>query len=78
MSAMKDSFDLDFSIEEDALIRGLLEAKGKRVEVIAFGIVYTGILKTIDTDNGTIVIADGDDHAVLEIERIESFSQLEA
>ena len=78
MSPTKDAFDLDFSIEEDALIRGLLEAKGKRVEVIAFGIVYTGILKNIDTDNGTIVIADGDDRAVLEIERIESFSQLEA
>jgi len=74
----KTSFDLDFSIEEDALIRGLLEAKGKRVEVIAFGIAYTGILKTIDTDNGTIVVSDGDDRAVLESERIESFSQLEA
>jgi hypothetical protein len=73
----KNGFNLDFSIEEDTLIRGLLDAKGKRVEVIAFGIVYTGILKSIDTDNGTIVITDGDDRAVLEIERIESFAQLE-
>jgi hypothetical protein len=74
----KERFDLDFSVEEDSLIRGLLDARGKRVEVIAFGIVYTGILSAVDTDNGTIVIADGDDHAVLEIERIESFTLLEA
>ncbi len=72
--AVTEFIDLDFSIEEDALIQGLLDAKGKHVEVIAFGIVYSGTLEEIDVDNGTVIIVDGDDRAMIEIERIESFS----
>lgn len=71
---MTELIDLDFSIEEDALIQALLDAKGKKVEVIAFGIVYSGTLEQVDVDNGTIIIADAEDRAMLEIERIESFS----
>jgi len=65
---------LTMAIEEDALIQALVDAKGKRVEIIAFGIPYSGTLSEVDIDDGIINIADGDDHAVLEIERIESFS----
>jgi hypothetical protein len=61
-------------LEDDVLIQALLDAKGKRVEIIAFGILYTGVLKRIDIDNGTIIIKNGDDQAMIEIERIESFS----
>ena len=61
-------------VEEDALIQALMDAKGKRVEIIAFGIPYTGLLKKVDIEDGIINIADNDDLAVLEIERIESFS----
>jgi len=71
---MTEVIDIDFSIEEDALIQGLLDAKGKRVEVIAFGIFYSGVLDEVDADRGTIVISDEEDHAVIEIERVESFS----
>ena len=71
---MTEVIDLDFSIEEDALIQGLLDARQKEVEVIAFGIAYSGILEAVDVDNGTICIIDGDNSAMLEIERIESFS----
>ena len=71
---MPELIDLDFSIEEDALVQGLLDARDKRVELIAFGIVYAGILEKIDIDNGTVVICDGDDRAMIEIERIESLS----
>lgn len=71
---MTELVDLDFSIEEDALIQSLLDAKGKRVEVIAFGIIYTGELERVDIDNGIIVVFDGEDRAFLEIERVESFS----
>jgi hypothetical protein len=60
--------------EEDRLIQALLDAKGKRVEIIAFGILYVGTLKKVDIDNGTIIIANGDDQAMIEIERVESFS----
>ena len=66
--------DIDFSIEEDELIQGLIDAKGKTVEVVAFGIFYSGILSAVDVDKGSITITDGDDHAIIEIERVESFS----
>lgn len=59
--------------EEDVLIQALIDAKGKKVEIIAFGILYSGLLKKVDIDNGTIIIINGDDHAMIEIERIESF-----
>lgn len=59
--------------EEDVLIQALIDAKGKKVEIIAFGILYTGLLKKVDIDNGTIIITNGDDRAMIEIERIESF-----
>lgn len=62
------------AIEEDALIQALLDAKDKRVEIIAFGIPYAGILDKVDMEDGIITIVDGEESAVLEIERIESFS----
>lgn len=71
---MANLVDVDFSIEEDALIQGLLDAKGKRVELIAFGIVYTGVLEKIDIDTGIVIVTDGLDKAMIEIERIESLS----
>lgn len=71
---MTELIDLDFSIEEDALIQGLVDAKGKRVEVVAFGIFYSGALSQVDVDRGTITITDEDDTAIIEIERVESFS----
>jgi hypothetical protein len=71
---MTELIDIDFSIEEDALIQGLLDAKGKRVEVIAFGIFYSGTLSEVDADRGTIAIMDDEDRAIIEIERVESFS----
>lgn len=74
---MASLFDINTSIDEDALIRGLLESKGKKVEIIAFGIIYTGTLEAVDADNGTLTIIDGDESATIEIERIESLSVLE-
>ncbi len=71
---MTELIDIDFSVEEDALIQGLLDARNKNVEVIAFGIFYSGVLTDIDVDRGIITITDGEDKAVIEIERVESFS----
>ena len=71
---MTELIDLDFSIEEDALIQGLIDAKGKKIELIAFGIVYAGILDEVNIDSGTVCVIDGDDKAMIEIERIESLS----
>lgn len=74
MRSTKGIIDIDFSIEEDALIQGLLDARGKRVELIAFGIVYAGILEEVDIEAGNVVVSDGEDRAMIEIERIESLS----
>ncbi len=68
--------DRELSVEEDALIQALVDAKGKRVELIAFGIPYAGVLEYVDVEDGIIAVADGEERAVLEIERIESFSLL--
>ena len=50
---------------------------GRKVEIIAFDISYMGLLTHVDYDSGTLKIVDGDDFAILEIERVESFSLVE-
>lgn len=55
----------------------LLKAVGKKVEVVAFNLAYSGRLKSIDSERGRIRIEDGGDYVVLEIERLESFRLLE-
>lgn len=62
---------------EDTLLQEIVEAKGKRVEVFAFGITYVGTLKSIDAENGFISVSDGEDTAILELERIENFNVIE-
>ena len=59
--------------EDDPLIQALIDSRGKKVEIIAFGVLYAGTLKKVDVENGTIIITTGDDQAVIEIERVESF-----
>lgn len=49
---------------------------GKRIEVIAFGISYAGLLTSVDPKAGIIRVEDGRDYVVLEIERIEEFHPL--
>lgn len=67
---------LKYEWEGDPLICNLMESKGKRVEIIAFGVVYTGKLKKVDLENGFVVVADEENQVALEIERIESFCVL--
>lgn len=64
-------------VEEDPLIQTLIESEGKEIEVIAFGISYTGTLKKVDVENGYIVVTDDEDTAVLELERMSSFRRLD-
>jgi len=65
------------TFQDDPLIQGLISAKGKKVEVFAFGITYVGMLTGIDNENGFISITDGEDTAMLELERIEHFNVVE-
>ena len=64
-------------MQEDFSITRIQDFVGRKVEIIAFDISYMGILKEVDLDRGTLKIVDGDDFAVLEIERVESFSVLD-
>lgn len=59
--------------EDDPLIQALIDSKGKKVEIIAFGVLYAGTLRKVDVENGTIIISTGEDQAMIEIERVESF-----
>lgn len=76
MATHKKRQAIDSALAEDDLIQGLINARGKRVEVIAFGLCYIGQLEELDIDNGTIVVRDGEDRAMIEIERVESLSLL--
>ncbi len=62
---------------EDPLIKNLISAKGKRVEIFAFGITYIGTLVSVDHENGFVSVSDGIDTAMLELERIEHFNVIE-
>ena len=64
-------------MQEDYSITRIQDFVGRKVEIIAFDISYMGILQEVDLDRGTLKIVDGDDFAVLEIERVESFSVLD-
>jgi hypothetical protein len=66
-----------FLMDEHESITRLKEFIGKRVEIIAFGISYMGILKEVDYDQGTLQLVDGEDFAILELERVESFALTE-
>lgn len=62
---------------ENEITPGVLKgAIGKKVEVLAFGVSYVGILKKVDLEPGTIQIQDSGDYVILEIERIEAFKVL--
>lgn len=64
-------------MKEDLSITRIQDYTGRKVEIIAFDISYMGILEEVDLDRGTLKIVDGEDFAVLEIERVESFSVLD-
>jgi hypothetical protein len=64
-------------MEDQLSITRLKDYIGKKVEIIAFGISYMGQLTHVDYDSGTLKIVDGEDFAILEIERVESFALIE-
>ncbi|OGQ46556.1 MAG: hypothetical protein A3I05_02875 [Deltaproteobacteria bacterium RIFCSPLOWO2_02_FULL_44_10] len=65
---------MDAAVAEDPLLRGLIEALGRKVEILAFGVSYIGKLESVDIDNGLAVIVDDEDRAMIELERITSLS----
>lgn len=53
------------------------DAVGKRIEVMAFGVPYIGVLEAYDEEAFKLHIRDEKDLAVVEQERIEEFHVLE-
>lgn len=50
---------------------------GKKIHVIAFGTSYLGTLKKVDHEKGFIVVSDGVDTVNIELERVESYIEVE-
>lgn len=45
---------------------------GRRVEVVAFGISYVGLLEAVDLQEGLLKLSDKGNYAVLELERVDT------
>ncbi len=65
-------------MKEDLSFTRLQDFVGHKVEIIAFGISYMGILEEVDPERGTLKIVDGEDFAMLELERVEAFTVLDS
>lgn len=50
---------------------------GKKIQVVAFGTSYIGILKEVDYDRDFIKIADEKDVVTLDMEGIEAYALVE-
>lgn len=64
-------------MEIEKSIRKLDEYVGKKVQILAFGTSYLGILKKVDYDKGFLEIKSGNQKMVLDLERVESFAGVE-
>ena len=60
----------------DSLLTDLTCYLGQRIEVVAFGISYIGLLAEVNAQDGLIKLSDGCDCAILELERIETYVPL--
>lgn len=60
-------------MEDEVSAAKLKKAIGKRVQILAFGISYEGILKKVDARSGLVRVEDENDYVLLEIERIDHF-----
>ncbi len=58
-------------------ISGIASLVGSKVQIIAYGISYVGLLQSIDHERGVLELCDGKDTVTLELERIEKYSLVE-
>jgi len=64
-------------MEDEVSAAKLKKVIGKRVQILAFGILYEGILKKVDARSGLVRVEDEKDYVLLEIERIDHFRILQ-
>lgn len=50
---------------------------GMRLQIMAYGTSYVGVLKEVNNEDGFLLIQDGKDGVTLELERIESYRIVE-
>lgn len=55
-------------------ITKLDDLKGQKIQVIAFGVSYVGILVDVNEEKGVVVLDDGKEKVSLDLEQIESFA----
>lgn len=60
-------------MQDEVTASKLKIARGKKVEVLAFGVSYVGKLTKVDSKSGLVRVEDGEDYVLLEIERIDRF-----
>lgn len=53
------------------------ELVGQKMHIVAYGTSYIGTLQKVDYDKGIIILSDGVDVVTIELDRIESFSEVE-
>lgn len=61
-----------YSAMEESLER-ISAYVGRKMEVVAFGISYVGLLEEVDMDKGTLTLSDPHHSVILELERVEAY-----
>ena len=61
---------------EEVSLHQIQKSIGRRVEVVAFGTCYAGVLKRYDSKSEMIRIEDRGDYVLLEMERVQAFRVL--
>lgn len=64
------------TLELESSIHYLDRYVGKKIQIIAFGISYLGVLKKVDYDRGFLVLVEGPDKVTLDLDRVESFGMV--
>ena len=49
---------------------------GKKVQVVAYGASYVGVLQKVDYEPGFLILTDGSDTVTLDLDFVESFTCL--
>lgn len=66
-----------YPVMEGSLLR-IESYVGRKVEVVAFGISYVGLLRDVDMEEGTITLSDSKDAVVLELERVDAYFPIDS
>lgn len=61
----------------ESSITDLNQWLGQFVQIVAYGTSYVGILQKIDFDEGSLVLADGEDTVKIDLEQITDINHVD-